>query len=240
MNTTLNLGINKQGKLAYVLQLSNNERWELFFRPIWGQLKTSHFYDGLDNTDKDIRKIDHFSFHEDGTIHLTIKDASGYRDKIYHRKLANTITTMPDNGYGVLLIYSVYNFSFVEKYLSKSTPLKFKDTKNVSLHVEYGDINQFSLVFFLLGRSLDAKRMLQSHFPNVFNPGNSIVIGDYMVDEKNPSNYLQLLVASTNKVIPKPPISVLDGSKKFKQFKRIENPMGFSLACSDEHIREMV
>lgn len=147
---------------------------------------------------------------------------------------------MPDDSYGALLIYSVYDFSFVEKYLSQSTPLKFKDTKNISLHVEYETISQFSLAFFLLGERLDAKRMLLSHFPNIFNPGNSIVIPDYMVDEKNPSHYFQLLVASTKKVIPKPPLSALDGSKNFKQKARIENTVGISLACSDEHIREMI
>jgi len=182
----------------------------------------------------------HFSFHKDGTVHLTIKDASGYKGRVFDRKLANTISTMPRDKYGILFIYSIYDFSLVKQHLSSSKPVMFDNTKNVNLHFEFEDVNRVSLLTFLLGADIDAKLMLQTHFPSIINPGNSICIKDYLVNNNNPPNYLQLLVAHTTKVIPKPPLSALNGSKKFKQFERIENPIGISLACSDEHIREMV
>jgi len=241
MNTTLNLAVNQSEKLVYVAQLSHNEKWELFFRPLWNQNKNSFFYDGLDNSERDIQKIDHFSFHEDGTIHLIMKDISGNRDVLFHQKLSNTISTMPKDRYGALLIYSIYDFSLVKRYMSKPSHLTFSNSKNVDMQFEIqGNDNQFSLVLFLLGENIDVKRMLLSHFPSIFIPGNSICIGDFLVNRNNQSPRLQLLVAYTNKVIHPPHPNALASSQKYKQASRVENPIGIRLACSDEGIRQMI
>jgi len=241
MTTTVNLGIKQSEKLAYIAQLSHNEKWEVFFRPRWGETKPSYFYDGPNNTEQNIRNIDHISFHEDGDILFRIKDAAGYQDKIQDKKLEHTITTMPKDCYGALLIYSVYDFSLVNEYFSKPSHLTFNDSQNVDMLIEVQEIeNQFSLALFLLGENVDTKAMLLSHFSPAFIPGNSICIHDFLVDRNNPSHYLQLLVAYTNKVIHPPHPSALDGSQKFKQADRTENAIGIMIACSDDDIRQMV
>ena len=175
MNTTLNLGVSQSKKPVYLAQLSHNEKWELFFRPQWNQTKDSFFYDGLDTSERDIQKIDHFSFHKDGTIHLVMKDLFGKKDLLFHTKLSKTISSIPKDGYGALLAYSINNFSVVKEQMSKQDHLTFIYSKNVDMQFEIRDTdNQFSLALFLLGENVDVKLMIQSHFPSIFIPGNSI------------------------------------------------------------------
>ena len=242
MNTTINLGIDQANTISYILQLSHNEKWELFLRLFWANKKPSTFMDGLDMSEREIRNLDHFSIHEDGTIHLRIKDASGNRDKILSKKWPGSIKTIGDTEFASLLVLSIYDFAWVKERVSRPTSLKFKGARNVSVHVEHPNRNRFSIVLFLLGAELDPKRMLQTHFPDVFYLGHAICMRDYLVgpgDQHRP-HILQLLVATTNKVLRGPSVDDVEKYKQLKRLPRVDVPVGISVAPHDDHIRSMV
>lgn len=242
MNTTINLGIDQSNTISYILQLSHNEKWELFLRPLWGNKKPSNYMNGLDMSEREIRNMDHFSFHEDGTIHLRIKDASGNRDKILSKKWPGSIKTITETEFATLLVLSIYDFAWVKELVSRPKSLKFKGSRNVSVLIDHPNRNRFSIVLFLLGAQLDPKSVLQTHFPAVFNLGQAMCIQDYLVDigDQHRPHVLQLLVAITDKVLRGPSVDDVEQYKKLKQLPRVDVPVGISVAPLDDHIRSMV
>jgi len=248
MKTTLNIGIEQNGELTYVAQLSNNERRELFFRIVWKNIKPSYFHDGMTKTEEEIKNFDHITFHEDGIIQLTIKHGKGKKDeKIIYSQLTHTISTLPPDGYGVLLIYSIYDFALFRTHIGKPKPLRFRqknsniELQNVSINLEVEDKNRFSFVIFLLGKTVDAELMLKSKFPSVFNVARPVCLEDYfVVDADDPLKDIRLLIAFTTKVIAPPHPNLLPGQKKAVQMSRIEPVSGFALACGDENLHRLI
>src|SRR5436190_1930006 len=112
---TVNCGFDLQNEITYFVQLSYNEKRELFFRILWGKVKPSYYFDGVESREHDIATIDHISFHDDGTIHLRYYNAAKEKEKIYHAKLQNTILTMRQDVYGPLLIVSIYDVDAFKK-----------------------------------------------------------------------------------------------------------------------------
>jgi hypothetical protein len=247
MKTTLNIGIEQNGELTYVAQLGNNERRELFFRILWKEIEPSYFYDGTTKTEKEIKNFGHITFHQDGLIQLTIKHGKGKKDeKIVHSQLIHTISTLPPDGYGVLLIYSIYDFALFRTHIGKPKPLRFRkkitniELQNVSIHLEAENTNRFSFVIFLLGKTVDAKIMLNSKFPSLFDVARPVCLEDYfIVDPEDPLRDIQLLIAFTKKVIVPPYPNLLVGYSKAMQIGRIEPLSGFALACGDEKLHRL-
>lgn len=246
---TINCGFNWQNEITYFAQLSHNEKRELFFRILWGKRKPAYYFDGVENQEQHITNIDHISFHNDGTVHITYYNATKNKEKILHTKLQNTILSMRQDVYGPLLILSIYDIDKVRKYTGTSTSLRFGNTQNIQYHWEIEDKQKFSLVFFLVGGDVNYKMMLETHYPSVFNISASPFLMNYFGDEAKviinhgevtKVNDLGLLIGYTTKAIPYPPSQALVGSKKSMEITRIENLFGLSLVPSDEKIRRMV
>lgn len=249
MVLTINCGFDWQNEITYFAQLSHNEKRELFFRILWGKVKPSYYFDGLESRERDIASIDHISFHDDGTVHIRYYNAAKKKEKIHHAKLQNTILTMPQDVYGPLLILSIYDVDAFRKHIGKASSLVFEGAQNIRYHWEIKDTHQFSLVFFLVGGDLNYKMMLGNHFPAVFNIAASPFLMNYFGDvnkvvmehgEVKKVNDLGLLIGYTPKVITRPPPRALVGPKKSKEFTRIENVLGLSLTPSDDKIRRLV
>jgi hypothetical protein len=245
----LNCGFDWQNEITYFAQLSHNEKRELFFRILWGKVKPSYYFDGLESQEQDVTNIDHISFHDDGTVHIRYYNVAKKKEKIYHAKLQNTILTMSQDVYGPLLILSVYDINAFRKHIGKATSLVFEGSQNIQYHWEIEDTHQFSLVFFLVGGDVNYKMMLSNHFPSVFNIAASPFLMNYFGDENKvimehgevkKVNDLGLLIGYTPKVIPRPSHQTLVGPKKSKEFTRIENMLGLSLVPSDDKIRRLV
>lgn len=242
---TMNFGFKKRNKLTYFVLLSHNEIRELFFQFLWNQVNPSYFYDGLDNSEKDITNIDHISFHKDGAIHYRISNSSRKSDKIFDKRLKNTIAAMPQDTYLPLLIFSIYDVEELRKHIGKLTPRTYVNFSNASYHWELEDTNQFSLVFFLIGADVNHIVMLQKHFPAIFNIKASPLLMNYFGDDdkveiKNGEvtkvNDLGLLIGYTENVIPRPPSEALVGSKRKKSVERIETMFGLTLTPTDDMI----
>ena len=247
MDVIINCGFKWENEITYFAQLSHNDKRELFFRVLWGGGKPSYYFDGLENKEQNITNIDHISFHNDGTVHIRYYDAAKKKGKIYHTKLHNTILNMPQNVYGPLLIFSIYDVDAFRKYLGKATSLSFNGSKNIQYQWEIEDTNQFSLVFFLVGGDVNYKLMLDKHFPSMFSVSASPLLMNYFGDEKKvvlehgeikKVNDLGMLIAYTKRVIPHPSSGAYVGPK-FQKFTRIEKMIGIHLVPSDETIRQL-
>lgn len=241
----MNFGFKKRDEVTYFALLSHNEKRELFFQFLWNQVKPSYFYDGLDNSEKDITNMDHISFHKDGTIHYRTSNSSKKPDKIFDKRLKNTIVAMPQNTYLPLLIFSVYDVEELRKHIGKSIPRTYVNFSNTSYYWELENTNQFSLVFFLIGADINYKLMLPTHFPTIFNLKASPLLMNYFGDEDKVEmengevtkvNDLGLLIGYTEKFIPRPPSEVLVGSKRKKSVQRIENMFGLTITPTDDMI----
>jgi len=249
MVMTINCGFNWQNEITYFAQLSHNDKRELFFRILWGKVRPSYYYDGLESREQDIMNIDHISFHDDGTVHIRYFSPGKKKEKIHHTKLQNTILTMSQDVYGPLLILSIYDIETFRKHIGTATSLVFEGSQNIQYHWEIENTNQFSLVFFLVGGNVNHKLMLDTHFPSIFNISASPFLMNYFGDENQVVMEhdevvkvidLGLLIGYTTKVIPRPPPRVLVGPKKSKEFTKIENMLGLSLVPSDDKIRGLV
>jgi hypothetical protein len=249
MALTINCGFDWQNEITYFAQLSHNKKRELFFRILWGKVKPSTYFDGLENREQDISNFDHISFHDDGTVHLRYYNAAKNKEKIHHTKLQNNILNMPQNVYGPLLIISIYDINTFRKYIGNPTALIFNDSQNVRYHWEMETKNQFSLVFFLVGGDVNYELMFNKHFPSVFNIAASPFLMNYFGDENKvvmendevkKVNDLGLLIGYTSKVIPRPPSNALFGLKKSKDFTRVESALGLRLIPSDDEIRQLI
>src|SRR5215212_4303497 len=226
MLLTINCGFSLQNEVTYFAQLSHNEKRELFFRILWGKDKPSYYYDGVEGREHDIMSLDHVSFHNDGTVHLRYFSAGKKKEKIHHTKLQNTIVSMSQDAYAPLLILSIYDMGTFTKYIGKSTSLVFAGSQNVQYHWEIENINQCSLVFFLVGGNVNYELMLDSHFPSIFNKSASTFLMNYFGDENKvvmedgevkKIDDLGLLIGYTPKVIPYPPDQALIGPMKSKE-----------------------
>ena len=246
---TINCGFDRQNEITYFAQLSHNEKRELFFRILWGKHRPSYFFDGLENREQDIASIDHISFHDNGTVHIRYYSADKKKEKIYQTKLQNTFLAMPQDTYGPLLIFSIYNVEAFKKHMGRQNSLIFDESHNIQYHWDIQDTHQFSLVFFLVGGDVNYKMMLNTHFPYIFNIATSPFLMNYFGDEKKVViedgeiqrvNDLGLLIGYTLRVIPRPPSHSLVGPKKSKEFNRIENVLGLSLVPSDDKIRRLI
>lgn len=249
MLLTINCGFNWQNEITYFAQLSHNEKRELFFRILWGKVKPSYYYDGLESREQDIKNIDHISFHNNGTVHIRYYGAGKRKDRIHHAKLQNTIPNMSQDVYGPLLILSIYDIRRFRKFIGRETSLVFEGSRNIQYHWEIESANQCSLVFFLVGGNVNYKLMLDTHFPSIFNISASPFLMNYFGDESKvvmehgevkKIDDLGLLIGYTPKVIPRPPEQALIGPKKSKESPRIENMLGLSLIPSDDKIRRLV
>lgn len=245
-NMTINCGFEENEELTWFYQLSHNEKRELFFRILWSQVRPSYFFDGLDNSEQDIKNIDHISFHLDGTVHIRFHDQLNKPDIILHTKLKNTIKEMGQDKYGPLLIISVYDLQQFKQFIGKGNPLIFDKFQNAQFRWDVQGFKKFSLIFFLVGGHVNHQLMLETHFPGIFNKKASPYLMNLFGNESKIEmengevkkvNDLGLLMGFTTKVIPKPPVETLSGTKKFD---RIENLMGLNIIPSDEKIRRMV
>ena len=156
---------------------------------------------------------------------------------------------MSQDVYAPLLILSIYDMGTFTKYIGKSTSLVFAGSQNVQYHWEIENINQCSLVFFLVGGKVNYELMLDTHFPSIFNKSASTFLMNYFGDENKvvmedgevkKIDDLGLLIGYTPKVIPYPPDQALIGPMKSKELTRIENMIGLSLIPSDDKIRRLV
>jgi len=245
MNMAINCGFEDKGEITWFSRLSHNEKRELFFWILWDKIKPSYFFDGLDNSEQDIKNIDHISFHKDGTIHIRFYDQSSNADKIIHTKLVNTILGMEQDKYGPLLTISIYDSNLFKKFIGKDDPVVFNKFQHTQLKWDIEGIEKFSLVFFLVGGHINHRLMLEKNFPGMFNMGASPYLMNFFGDdsklemengEVKKVNDLGLLVAFTTKTIPRPPKEAITGTRKFD---RIEIPLGINITPSDEKIRRM-
>lgn len=249
-NSTINYGIKHNDETTYFFQLSNNEKREFFFRILWGDLKPLFYYDGVENREENITNIDHVSFHESGEYHVTYYKEKNKKGRIRHKKLINTIKTMPQTAYVPLLILSIYSIDMFVNYIGRTRPLRFDNVQNISIELDSENIKRFSVVIFLVGSEVNYELMLNNQFPGMFNIHVSPFIMNFFGDEskvelnKNNEvvkvNDLGLLIACTDKVIPNASAQVKFEKNISREFSRVENPLGMSLIPSDEKIRSLI
>lgn len=248
MSFTVNFGYKKGGRILYIAHLSRNNDQELFFRFLISEIRATQYYDGVNGIDEDIRSIDHLSIHKDGTTHLRYYNLSKKPKKIKGNKLKQ-LTEMPQSSYLPLFILSLYDIDKSWDFIGTSTPIEYKKTPDVDFTWNIHDRNRFSLVFFLVGGDVNVPIMLQSHFPSVFEIGDSAGLTNCFGNEINivmanqlifKENDLRLLIGFTNKVIPRPPIEVGASPRMRQNADRVENPIGFTVTQSDERINGLV
>lgn len=139
----------KNRELIYIVKMNHDKKF----------VQYKDFETGKTKIEK---KIDHFSFHKDGTVHLVYKNKknkSKHRDR---RKVKNFFNLKEDN-YAPLLIHSVC-FSQKLNLLPKIDKID-----SLSFVFETNDLEKFSIVMFSVGKSVNYKMMLSSHgFEEVF------------------------------------------------------------------------
>lgn len=248
MSFTVNFGYKKSERVLFIAHLSRNNNQELFFRFILSNIRATQYYDGINKVDKDIRSIDHLSIHRDGTTHIRYYDVSKKPRKIKESKL-KPLVEMPQTHYLPLFVLSLYDIDKSWDFIGRPNPIEYKQTPNVDFTWDIHEKNYFSLVFFLVGGDVNVPIMLQTHFPSVFEIGDSAGLTNCFGNQINivsasqlifKENDFRLLVGFTNKVIPRPPINIGISPRMLQSAGRIENPLGFSLSHSDESINSLV
>lgn len=246
---TINFGLKEGENTVYFMQISHNDKRELFFRTLWGEVKPTHFFDWLYNKEFDIQSIDHISFHKDGNIHLRYRDASKKRDKIFDKKLLNTLWEMSMDCYAPLLIFSIHDIQTFKNHIGIDKPQLMRDCPNTSYNFDIDWTNQASFVVFLVWGNVNHRAMLETHFPNMFNINASPFLLNYFWDESKLEmigntlkvNDVGLLVACTTRVIALPiEARQVVSSTYMKEMDRIEIPMWLSLTPTDDKIRRLI
>lgn len=244
---TINCWIDKNNVITNFLQLSHNDKEEIFFRVLWNDKKPSYFFDWLDNSEMDINNIDHISFHKSWTIHIRYLDSFKKTERIFHKKLKESIFKIPSNQYLPLLIFSVYDVDSFVKHIWLKEPLLFNKNQNISYNWDLEQNNKFSLVFFLLWSDIDYKSLLLK-FWSIFNISLSPMLFNYLWNENNVKilndtlveyKWQSLLIAYTNNIIEFPKTWKIYWSKYEKEFNIIEPLMWINIVSTDEKIKSL-
>jgi hypothetical protein len=242
----------KGGEPLYFCHLGLNKDRELFFSILWDKsLRPTTFNDGLDGSERSISNIDHFSFHKDGNVHMRIYNESGRKEYKHYIQLNEPIDKLPKNQFACLFILSIYDSNLFKGLIGKDSELLFKDHSNVSFEVSAGDRKNFSIAFFLVGSEVNHKTLTQRHYPgifseeegrqkfiyNIFGDEDAVtIVDDVLVEVRD----LGILIAVSEKVIPKPSSEQIVSGKQLKTAKRIEIPFGLNLLSSDNKINSLV
>ncbi|MDD2487487.1 MAG: hypothetical protein PHS92_03890 [Candidatus Gracilibacteria bacterium] len=245
---TINCGLNENEDTTYFMQLSYNDEGELFFRPLWGDIRPTYYFDGFNNEEFDIYNIDHISFHKDGTIHTRYFDDQRKKEKILDKKLENSLGEMGMDYYAPLLAFSIYDIRKFIKYIGKKEPLIFGNNTDEPYIWDISGTNQISFVFFLVGGNVNHEIMLETYFPNIFNIKASPLLLNYFgkedkiefVDGLMKVNAAGLLVACTTRIITSQPERPLLGQKYLKTISNTEAMMGITITPGDKRIASAI
>ena len=248
---TINLGFkNSEGIVKYLAQLSINNNRELFFRILWKEkLTPSYYFDALENKEYDITKIDHISFHKDGTAHIRFYNDSNVKEKLKIEKINKGFGDMPQEYYLPLTVLSIYDVTNVSKYIGRDKPLIFDDTPSINFEWEIEKITQFSVVVFLIGSKVHARTMLDNNFPGVFNEYSAPQILNIFGNEDSVEidneivsvNDLGIVIGFTKRIIPKPQKELLIGMNKKKILKKIDSDfIGLRFVTRDDRINSLI
>ena len=248
MSFTINFGYKKSERVLYIAHLSRNNDKELFFRFILGDIRATHYYDGVNKVEEDINSIDHLSIHRDGGTHIRYYGLSKKPRKIVSNKL-KPLPEMPQTVYLPLFILSLYDIDSSRKFIGKSSPLEYKGIPDVDFTWDIHSNNQFSLVFFLVGGDVNIPIMLQSHFPSVFEIDDSVGLTNCFGNEINivaanqlvfKESNLRLLIGFTKRVIQRPPAQIVVSPKDLGSLDKVQIPIGFTVTQSDQRINSLV
>lgn len=255
MTSITNFGFKIKKGVNYFSNLSTNNSRELFFHFLWKKnLRPTYYFSGFDDGEKDIKNIDHISFHNDGSIHMKyLEDKKPYKNikTIKIPKLPTSQEILGSSCYMPLAAISIYDSEKLFDFVGNENPLAFKEGSNINLFWELEDTNKFSLVLFLVGSSVNYKKLLEDKFGGIFNVSASRLFMNYFGDENKVKlnelgevteiNDIGLLVGFTKKVIPFPSPSHLLGPKKKKQKTEIIlDCYGLKILPTEESINSFI
>lgn len=223
---------NEKVYFAYVHIQGDNDSKELFLKFVRGRgHKYSNFWDAERNMDKDIKDIDHISFHKDGNIHITYKGSK--KDHFSEKKLPQSISNMPKNSYIPLFTISINNPNKFEQFLgSNSAPEigEYIADMNWNIHNK-----PFSITCFAIRNNCDPFLTLESKFPGVFDISDSLCF-PYGINDKIGVVFMfsrGLIIDRTQSYI----------NPKYDREKIIFEDipvLGFSIFPSDQHLRSIL
>lgn len=251
--STINFSFKQEGEEPiYFCHLGLNKYRELFFSILWDKsFRPTTFNDGLNGTETSISNIDHFSFHKDGSVHIRAYDESGKKNYIPHIKLKGPVDKIPKDQFACLFILSIYDVTLFKGLIGKDSELLFKDHSNISFEVNTGTEKSFSIAFFLVGSDVNYKTLTETHYPNIFleKKGSQkfiynvfgdkdavTIVNDVLMEVRD----LGILIAVSEKVIPKPSSKNIVSEHHLRTAKRIEIPFGFNLVSSNEKINSLL
>lgn len=229
-----NLAYKYKDKKAYFISLhlqGKDETREVIFKFIWQKnLKPNNFYDAEFQTDINITKIDHITFHKDGGVLLSYY--SPKKEHYFERKLPIPISKLPENSYVPLFVFSVNN---LQNHLNHIGIPSVPDIGDNVADLMWDVREQpFSIGVFAVRSNFDTA-ILETKFPKTFIVSDTAIF-PYAINKDS-----GLLLAFSRKlVIPRDKgyISPKHLENKSLQFDEVP-AIGISLVPSDERIKSL-
>lgn len=229
-----NLSYKSKDKKTYFISLhlqGKDETRELIFKFIWKKdLPPKNFYNAENQTDINIKKIDHITFHKDGKVLM-----SYYKPKKAHyfeRKLQTPISKLPENSYIPLFVFSINNPSRHAEYIGLPALPDIGD--NVADLMWDAKDQPFSVGVFVVRNNFEPS-ILEAKFPGVFVTQDTALF-PYAINE----NTGLLLAFSKKLVVPRDNGYISPKHLKNVNLRFDEVPaIGISLIPSDERIRRL-